>query len=107
MQAEYATDLVFKNQDTLQAIYPHLIETFTHALKPADIVTILGRKLNGNHKGEMGIHEKYIFSLSGLQESIFGANKRYIKVISSNATPEVGIEKLHHLAETKTKNNHC
>ena len=28
MQAEYATDLVFKSQDTLQAIYPPLLESF-------------------------------------------------------------------------------
>ena len=39
MQSEYATDLVFKSQDTLQvsprrhgdAFYPHLLETLTHA----------------------------------------------------------------------------
>jgi hypothetical protein len=54
MQAEYATDLVFKKQDTLQAFYPHLLETLTHAVKPADIATFLGRKLNGNYQGEMG-----------------------------------------------------
>ncbi len=54
MQAEYATDLVFKNRDTLQAFYPHLLETLTHAVKPADIATFLGRKLNGNYQGEMG-----------------------------------------------------
>jgi len=54
MQAEYATDLVFKSQKTLQAFYPHLLETLTHAVKPADIATFLGRKLNGNYQGEMG-----------------------------------------------------
>ena len=36
MQAEYATDLVFKNREALQAFYPHLLETLTHekARKP-------------------------------------------------------------------------
>jgi hypothetical protein len=54
MQAEYATDLVFKQQSTLQAIYPHLLETLIQAVKPADIATFLGRKLHGNYQGEMG-----------------------------------------------------
>jgi hypothetical protein len=54
LQAEYATDFVFKSRDTLQAFYPHLLETLTHAVKPADIATFLGRKLNGNYQGEMG-----------------------------------------------------
>jgi hypothetical protein len=54
MQAEYATDLVFKQQATLQAIYPHLLETLIQAVKPADIATFLGRKLRGNYQGEMG-----------------------------------------------------
>jgi hypothetical protein len=54
MQAEYATDLVFKQQDTLQAFYPHLLETLIQAVKPADVATFLGRKLHGNYLGEMG-----------------------------------------------------
>jgi len=167
MQAEYATDLVFKSQDTLQAFYPHLLETLTHAVKPADIATFLGRKLSGNYQGEMGnrfnkrwlgtrikhqmgpvsikMYDKFsfilriettvnnvsyfkhyrqvqhrdgtvttkwapmkktIYSLPALQEVLSAANQRYLKLISSIATPEVGVEKLQHLAETKTENNH-
>jgi len=168
MQAEYATDLVFKDQETLQAFYPPLLETLTHAVKPADIATFLGRKLNGNYQGEIGnrfnkkrelgtrikhqmgpasikMYDKFglilriettvnnvtffkqyrqvekrdgtsvmtwapmkktIFSLPPLQEVLLAANQRYLKFISAIATPEVGVEKLHHLAETKTENNH-
>jgi hypothetical protein len=166
-QAEYATDLVFKKQNTLQAFYPRLLETLTHAVKPADIATFLGRKLYGNYQGEMGnrfnkrwlgsrikhqmgpvaikMYDKFslvlriettvnnvtffkqyrqvnkrngttvtrwapmkktIYSLPPLQEALLAANRRYIKFISSIATPEVGVEKLHRLAETKTENNH-
>ncbi len=54
MQAEYATDVVFKNQPTLQAIYPHLLESLIQAVTPADIATFLGRKLHGNYQDEMG-----------------------------------------------------
>jgi hypothetical protein len=167
MQTEYATDLVFKNRDTLQAFYPHLLETLTHAVKPADIATFLGRKLNGNYQGEMGnrfnkrwlgtrikhqmgplsikMYDKFRFilriettvnnvsffqhyrkvqhrdgstttcwapmkktihSLPALRELLSAANHRYLKFISAIATPEVGVEKLHKLAETKTENQH-
>ena len=167
MQAEYATDLVFKSRNTLQAFYPHLLETLTHAVQPADIATFLGRKLNGNYQGEIGnrfnkrwigtrikhqmgpasvkMYDKFnlilriettvnnvsffkhyrqvqhrdgtttmrwapmkktIHSLPALRESLSAANQRYLKFISSIATPEVGVKKLHQLAETKTQNNH-
>ena len=54
MQAEYATDVVFNCQPTLQAIYPHLLESLIQVVKPADIATFLGRKLHGNYQDEMG-----------------------------------------------------
>ena len=167
LQAEYATDLVFKNREALQAFYPHLLETLTHAVKPADIATFLGRKLNGNYQGEMGnrfnqrwlgtrlkhqmgplsikLYDKFRFilriettvnnvsffqhyrkvqhrdgstttrwapmkktihSLPALRAMLFAANQRYLKFISAIATPEVGVQKLHKLAETKIENQH-
>jgi hypothetical protein len=167
MQAEYSTDLIFKSQETLQAFYPHLLETLTHVVKPADIATFLGRKLTGNYQGEIGnrfnkrwlgtrikhqmgpvsikMYDKFSFilriettvnnvsffkqyrqvqhrdgsttsawapmkktihSLPALREVLSAANQRYLKLISSVATPEVGVEKLHHLAETKIENDH-
>ncbi len=54
MQAEFATDLVFKQRQDVQAFYPTLLETLTHAVKPDDIATFLGRKLHGNYQGECG-----------------------------------------------------
>ena len=167
MQAEYATDLVFKSREALQTFYPSLLETLTHAVKPADIATFLGRKLNGNYQGEMGnrfnkrwlgtrikhqmgpvsvkMYDKFRFilrietvvnhvsffqhyrkvqhrdgstttrwapmkktlhSLPALRELLFAANQRYLKFISAIATPEVGVQKLHQLAETKMENQH-
>jgi hypothetical protein len=166
MQAEYATDLVFKQQATLQAIYPHLLETLVQAVKPADIATFLGRKLHGNYQGEMGnrfnvrllgsrikhqmgpvsikMYDKFnivlriettvvnvsffqqyrkvqhrdgstttkwapmkksIYSLPALQERLLAANQRYLKFISDIETPEVGVHKLHQLAETQVEND--
>lgn len=167
MQTEYATDLVFKSRETLQAFYPSLLETLTHAVKPADIATFLGRKLNGNYQGELGnrfnqrwlgtrlkhqmgplaikMYDKFRFilrietvvnkvsffqhyrkvqhrdgstttcwapmkktihSLPALQELLLAANGRYLKFISTIASPEVGVAKLHKLAETKIENQH-
>ena len=50
--------------------------------------------------------KKTIYSLSPLQETSLAANQRYLKFISEINTPEVGVEKLHHLAETKEINHH-
>lgn len=166
MQAEYATDLVFKSQQTLQAFFPLLLEALIQAVKPTDIATFLGRKLHGNYQGEMGngfnqrwlgrrlkhvmgpvaikLYDKFnlilriettvsdvgffqqyrevqhrdgtstttwaamkktIYSLPALQETLLAANQRYHKFISAMATPEVGVEKLHQLAETKEEND--
>jgi DNA-binding transcriptional MerR regulator len=54
MQAEYATDIVFKKQADLQAIYDRLTTTAIHTVKPDNIATFLGRKLHGNYQGEAG-----------------------------------------------------
>ena len=54
MQAEYATDVIFKSQTSLQAIYPYLLETLIQVVKPTDIATFLGRKLHSNYQDEMG-----------------------------------------------------
>lgn len=54
MQAEYATDLVFKRRQDLQPIYEALSRTAIHTVKPGNVATFLGRKLHGNYKGEAG-----------------------------------------------------
>jgi len=54
MQAEYATDIVFKNQEDLQQIYSELIATAIHTVKPENIATFLGQKLDPRYQGEVG-----------------------------------------------------
>jgi hypothetical protein len=167
LQAEYATDLVFKRQSTLQACYPLLLEALIQAVKPVDVATFLGRKLHGNYQGEMGnrfnvrwlgsrikhqmgpvaikMYDKFnlilriettvndvaffqqyrqvnhrdgttsmkwaamkktLYSLAPLQATLRAANQRYLKFISEIHTPEVGVAKLHRLAETSVENQH-
>lgn len=53
-QVEFATDIVFGKQSDLQAIYERLTRAAIHTVKPDNIATFPGRKLNGNYQGEMG-----------------------------------------------------
>lgn len=167
LQAEYATDLIFKSAQTLQAFFPLLLTALIQAVQPADIATFLGRKLHGNYQGEAGsrynhrwlgrrikhqlgpvtikMYDKFnlilrietsvtdvsffqqyrqvqhrdgstslkwasmkktIYSLPALQDQLQAANQRYLKFISAIETAEVGVVKLHQLAETQTENDH-
>ncbi len=54
MQAEYATDIVFKKQEDLQQIYDELMATAIHTVKPENIATFLGQKLDPRYQGEVG-----------------------------------------------------
>jgi hypothetical protein len=54
MQAEYATDIVFKKQKSLQRIYSELVSTAIHTVKPENIATFLGHKPDSRYEGEIG-----------------------------------------------------
>jgi len=54
MQAEYATDIVFKRQADLGPLYEALVRTAVHSVKPENITSFLGQKLHWNCRGEMG-----------------------------------------------------
>lgn len=53
-QCEYATDIVFKRQDDLAAIYGNLTRTAIHTVKPDNIAAFLGRRLSPLYEGEAG-----------------------------------------------------
>jgi len=52
-QFEYATDVMFKDRASLKHLYPELLRHATLCLSAEDVLTFLGRKLNGNFKGEV------------------------------------------------------
>ncbi len=54
MQAEYATDIVFRRQKDLAPLYETLLRTAIHAVKPENVASFLGRKLHGNYQDEVG-----------------------------------------------------
>ena len=54
MQAEYATDLIFKRREDLQPLYESLIRTAMHTIKPEQVAMFLGKKLDGRTTAELG-----------------------------------------------------
>jgi hypothetical protein len=52
-QAEFATDILFKNRPSLKLLYEKLLRHATVCFSAEDVLTFLGRKLHGNFKGEI------------------------------------------------------
>ena len=52
-QWEYATDVMFKDRQSLEGIYPELVEHALVNFSASDVMTFLGRKLTGNFQGEI------------------------------------------------------
>ena len=51
-QAEYATDVLFKDAGVLRGLYPQLVEHATLRWSATDILGFLGRKLDGRFTGD-------------------------------------------------------
>jgi len=54
MQAELATDVVFRNQPTFQPLYEAIVRTAVHVIKADHVATFLGRSLTKAYRGEVG-----------------------------------------------------
>lgn len=52
-QCEYATDIMFRDRESLEAFYPDLVEHASHHFSADDVMSFLGRKMHGNFKGEV------------------------------------------------------
>jgi len=55
-QAEYATDVLFGDRSALAGLYPRLVEHARACLSAEDVLKFLGRKLDGNFRGEVQTH---------------------------------------------------
>jgi hypothetical protein len=55
-QAEYATDVLFKDCASLAALYPRLVEHARLCLGAEDVLRFLGRKLRPSFQGEVQTH---------------------------------------------------
>ncbi len=52
-QSEYATDVMFRDRASLEALFPALVELSMTAFGAEDVLRFLGRKLHGNFQGEV------------------------------------------------------
>jgi hypothetical protein len=55
-QAEFATDVLFRDPSALAGFYPRLVEHARACLSAEDVLKFLGRKLNANFRGEVQTH---------------------------------------------------
>ena len=61
MQLEYATDIVFKNKQTLGPIYDGLLKNIMHTVTPNDVARFLGRKgVHGKNNQELMTSYKHV-----------------------------------------------
>jgi hypothetical protein len=56
MLAEYATDIVFRRQETLQSVYKKIAATAIHTVKPENIAASLGREVSPTLSGRSWYH---------------------------------------------------
>ena len=54
MQVEYATDIIFRSVADLEPLYGVLVRTAIHTVKPENVATFLGRKLDERYSGDIG-----------------------------------------------------
>ncbi len=52
-QAEYSTDILFEDRAALKGLYTQLLRHATVCFSAEDVMSFLGRKLNGNFQGEV------------------------------------------------------
>lgn len=52
-QCEYATDVLFRDRASRQALFPALVELSLTAFSAEDVLRFLGRKLHGNFQGDV------------------------------------------------------
>ena len=65
MQAEYATDIVFKRKEDLHYLYENLVKTAIHTVNPESIAMFLGKKLDGRTLAEIGTDYKFDRRIQG------------------------------------------
>jgi hypothetical protein len=54
LQAEYSTDIIFKDKNDLRFLYEQLSINAIHSVKPENIATFFSRALSAQYQGEVG-----------------------------------------------------
>lgn len=61
---------------------------------------------NGETETKWAPMKKSLYSLAPLAEQLQAANRRYLEFLSTVATPEVGVQQLNRLTESRTEREH-
>ena len=131
MQAEYATDLVFRSAATLGPLYEQLTRASVLSVKAEQIATFLGRKITPQLAQEVGSQfstriegtcikhhrkvehrdgrrpgtsrpvKKTIYSLIDLREILFGCNRRYLEHLSALDDFSAGVRALDRVTKPR------
>ena len=90
-QCEYATDVMFKDRDSLEKLYPYFVEYASLCQMGENIFTFFGRKVHGLYQGEAVSDRKNFFG-QGFRVK-FTLDKNSIKIYdkSSNLRIETTI----------------
>lgn len=81
--SEYATDILFKNRQTLEEIYPKLVEYASLCQVGENIFTFFGKKLHGTNKGEAVSDRKNYYQQGFRVKFVMGKNS--IKMYDKNS----------------------
>jgi hypothetical protein len=82
-QAEYATDVFFQSPQALIDLYPKLLEHAVECFSAEDVMTFLGKKLNGNFKGEVRSEFKKRWPGARIRHQVKG---NWIKMYNKNGS---------------------
>ena len=77
-QCEYASDVLFKDRETLESVYPYFVEYASLCQMGEDILTFFGRKVHGNYQGEAVSDRKNYFG-QGFRVK-FKLDKNFLKI---------------------------
>lgn len=82
-ECEYATDIMFKDRQSLEDLYPYFVEYASLCQVGENIYTFFGRKVHGHCKGEAVSDRKHFFG-QGFRVK-FTLNKNSIKIYDKSS----------------------
>ncbi len=86
-ESEYASDVLFKEEEGLQKYFPYFIEYASLCQMGSNIYTFFGRKLHGNCKGE-AVSDRKFFWNQGFRVK-FSLEKNFIKMYDKTSVLRV------------------
>lgn len=80
-QAEYATDIIFRNHNTLDKLYLNWQKHAAVCTQAEDVMRFMGRRLHGSFKGVIKTDAKYRSAITRIKHTVRG---NWIKMYNKN-----------------------